>query len=67
MLPLYGTSKEQDEIDKRFPECENISVDYAIMEKLKRYLYVRLISDGAIWVHGVHYWHRPRKTFMVME
>lgn len=33
MLPFYGTDKEQAEIDRRFPECENISVDYAIMEK----------------------------------
>lgn len=33
MLPIYGTDKEQETIDKRFPECENISVDYAIMEK----------------------------------
>ncbi len=32
MQPLYGTDKEQEEIDKRFPECESISVDYAIME-----------------------------------
>lgn len=29
----YGTEKEQEMIDKVFPECENISVDYAIMEK----------------------------------
>ncbi|MCH5308906.1 MAG: mannose-1-phosphate guanylyltransferase [Prevotella sp.] len=33
MMPIYGTDKEQAEIDRRFPECENISVDYAIMEK----------------------------------
>ena len=33
MLPVYGTEKEQEEIDRQFPECENISVDYAIMEK----------------------------------
>jgi mannose-1-phosphate guanylyltransferase len=33
MLPFCGTDKEQEEIDKRFPECESISVDYAIMEK----------------------------------
>ena len=33
MLPVYGTDKEQALIDERFPECENISVDYAIMEK----------------------------------
>ena len=33
MLPVYGTEKEQEEINHLFPECENISVDYAIMEK----------------------------------
>ena len=33
MLPIYGTDQEQECIDKNFPECENISVDYAIMEK----------------------------------
>ncbi len=33
LLPIYGTEKEQSEIDRLFPECENISVDYAIMEK----------------------------------
>ena len=33
LLPVYGTEREQEEIDKWFPECENISVDYAIMEK----------------------------------
>ena len=33
LQPVYCTPKEQEEIDLRFPECENISVDYAIMEK----------------------------------
>ncbi len=33
LLPVYGTDKEQAAIDEMFPECENISVDYAIMEK----------------------------------
>ena len=33
LLPIYGTDKEQEEINRLFPECENISVDYAIMEK----------------------------------
>jgi len=33
MMPFYGTSREQEIIDERFPECESISVDYAIMEK----------------------------------
>lgn len=30
---VYGTPEEQATIDKYYPECENISVDYAIMEK----------------------------------
>lgn len=30
---VYGTDKEQALIDERYPECENISIDYAIMEK----------------------------------
>ena len=33
-MPIYGTPKEQEEIDKNYPNCENISVDYAIMEKV---------------------------------
>lgn len=33
LVDVYGTPQEQEEIDKRFPECESISVDYAIMEK----------------------------------
>ena len=33
LLPVYGTAQEQEQIDQLFPECDNISVDYAIMEK----------------------------------
>lgn len=33
MLDIYGTPDEQEQINMRYPECENISVDYAIMEK----------------------------------
>jgi mannose-1-phosphate guanylyltransferase len=33
MLPIYGTDKEQEVINEKFPECDSISVDYAIMEK----------------------------------
>ena len=33
MTDVYGTDREQAEIDRRFPDCESISVDYAIMEK----------------------------------
>jgi mannose-1-phosphate guanylyltransferase len=31
--PNLGTPSEQALIDEHYPECENISVDYAIMEK----------------------------------
>ena len=33
LLPVYGTDEEQQAINEQFPKCENISVDYAIMEK----------------------------------
>lgn len=33
LMSVYGTTAEQEAIDRCFPECDNISVDYAIMEK----------------------------------
>lgn len=33
MLPFFYTDKEQEIVDEKFPECRNISVDYAIMER----------------------------------
>jgi len=33
MMDVYGTPKEQNVLNEKFPECENISVDYAVMEK----------------------------------
>ena len=33
MMPHFYTENEQKEIDAHFPECPNISVDYAILEK----------------------------------
>ncbi len=33
MLAIYGTEKEQAAIDEIYADCENISIDYAIMEK----------------------------------
>ena len=35
MQDVFGTDKEQEIIDKRYPECQTISVDYAIMEKVE--------------------------------
>ncbi len=33
LMDVYGTDREQHVIDERYGECENISVDYAILEK----------------------------------
>jgi len=33
LLPIYGTPQEQERINVEFPKCENISIDYAILEK----------------------------------
>ena len=34
-MPGYGTADEQQMINAVYPECENISVDYAIMERVE--------------------------------
>lgn len=33
IIPVMGTENEQNVVDDKYPECENISVDYAILEK----------------------------------
>ena len=33
MKSYFGTDKEQEVLNERYPECENISIDYAVMEK----------------------------------
>lgn len=33
LLPYFYTDEEQEQINLHFPECPNISVDYAILEK----------------------------------
>jgi len=33
LLPIYGTPQEQETINKEFPKCTNISIDYAVLEK----------------------------------
>lgn len=33
IVPYYDTAEEQDRVNAVFPECRNISVDYAIMER----------------------------------
>lgn len=45
MLPYYFTEKEQEMINEFFPICENISIDYAVMEKADE-IYVFPASFG---------------------
>lgn len=33
LLPIYDTPEEQARINVEFPKCENISIDYAVLEK----------------------------------
>ena len=47
-MDILDTPDEQRVIDEVYPECENISVDYAIMEKAKRYSCALLTLDGVI-------------------
>lgn len=58
---IYGTESEQSHINELYPQCENISVDYAIMEKAEE-IYV-LPSDfgwsdlgtwGSLWTLTPH-------------
>lgn len=48
LMPYYDTDEEQNKIDESYPQCKNISVDYAILEKQKRYLYFQPLSLGVI-------------------
>jgi mannose-1-phosphate guanylyltransferase len=35
LTPVFDTPEEQAAVNREFPNCENISVDYAIMEKVE--------------------------------
>ena len=45
LRPYFYTDREQEMVDEMFPMCENISVDYAIMEKAEE-IYVFPASFG---------------------
>lgn len=48
LLPYYYTEQEQEMINQNFPLCENISVDYAIMEKADEIFVFLPTLDGVI-------------------
>ena len=59
--PLFGTDKEQEFINRQFEKCENISIDYGVMERSKsRYTVAADFgwSDigtwGSLYTHAAH-------------
>lgn len=45
MSDVYGTPAEQDTVNARYPDCENISIDYAVMEQAEE-IYVLPANFG---------------------
>ncbi len=61
LMDDYGTPQEQEKIDAAYPECENISVDYAIMEKAEEIFvcpaefgWSDLGTWGSLWTQTQH-------------
>lgn len=52
ITPSFYTDNEQDMVNEYFPTCPNISIDYAVMEKLTRCMYIRQVSVGVTSVPG---------------
>lgn len=42
---IYGTAGEQEYIDREYPSCVNISIDYAVMERATN-VYVETVTFG---------------------
>ena len=46
LSPSFYTDKEQQELRRLFPQCEKISIDYAVMEKSPR---IYVIAEDLSW------------------
>lgn len=58
---IYGTSSEQDFINRKFAECENISIDYGVMERAtKRYTIPADFGWSDIGTWGSLYTHAEK-------
>ena len=67
LLPYYYTDKEQEMINQNFPLCENISVDYAIMEKADEIFVLPAALGGVIWVLWDHCTRICRKMPIIIR
>lgn len=64
LMPIYGSEREQEAINRDFPKCENISVDYAIMEKVEEIFVLPANfgwSDLGTW--GSLHEHTPQDAY----
>ena len=59
--PLFGTAGEQEFIDRQFGRCENISIDYGVMERARSRFTIAADfgwSDigtwGSLYTHAAH-------------
>lgn len=58
---IYGTSGEQEFINRKFAECENISIDYGVMERAtKRYTIPADFGWSDIGTWGSLYTHAEK-------
>ena len=63
MAPSFYTEQEKEVVDKLFPTCEKISIDYAVMEKSKEIYTLPAEfgwSDLGSWAVSVPYSHKMR-------
>lgn len=60
--PYFYTEKEQEVIDREFPNCETYRWTTPSWKRRKRFLSFPQTSAGAIWVHGVPCMNRCPRT-----
>ena len=59
---IYYTAQEQEVIDREFPTCESISIDYAVMEKSQRtYVYPASFGWSDLGTWGSLYTHLDKE------
>ena len=60
---IYYTAQEQEVIDREFPTCESISIDYAVMEKSKRtFVYPASFGWSDLGTWGSLYTHLDKEA-----
>ena len=60
---LFRSSQEQEVIDREFPTCETISIDYAVMEKSKRtFVYPASFGWSDLGTWGSLYTHLDKES-----